>query len=115
MYHKVRSMSFRFRLGLATEWIEIVRYDIDDTFHISLGLATEWIEMIRMRKKLSKSSGLGLATEWIEISHIWTMTRHHPVSVLRPSGLKSIINSIMSSSSCLGLATEWIEMFPSEV
>ncbi len=98
------------RLGLATEWIEIIK-DTRKEKHwkvsvlrpsglkypvrtgkysmTCLGLATEWIEISHSLFLLGWQQGLGLATEWIEIL------------------LLVIVKWLMCS---LGLATEWIEM-----
>ena len=100
----------------------------------SLGLATEWIEMLKMevvynkvyvsvlrpsglkycgKCNTRKEKGLGLATEWIEILYLHDWDVWQEVSVLRPSGLKLNWRFHCFPSCCLGLATEWIEIIAS--
>ena len=81
-------MDIEKRLGLATEWIEMIKSNGTQCTQTCLGLATEWIEMLILSPLNTSFRSLGLATEWIEIKIFVTSTQATLVSVLRPSGLK---------------------------
>ena len=103
-------------LGLATEWIEInPNKPGNKVLHVSvlrpsglkcicrgtsptkwsLGLATEWIEMYIFILLSWDVCRLGLATEWIEIATPIFSANCSWVSVLRPSGLKCLPNTVL--------------------